>query len=351
MSDDVSRWLTEILISLGIVFGFVILGRVLIFLLDRVVRKLTVKTATDLDDMLLDAVEKPSFYLLVLWGAYIAFHRLDVQLGQGAFHVADSAVFILAVALLVKLAYDVINALLGWYALTLAHGGREDVGKTVMPLVKKVVKVFVILSGVIVVLDHLDYSISSLVAALGVSSLAVGLAAKDSLANMISGFIIMVDRPFRVGDRIDVGGRVGEVTDIGLRSTKIRTLDNTIVILPNSRLVDDVVLNYAYPENSIKHYYKIGVEYGSDIGKVREVLLEIASGIPEIMDEPAPGVYFTDHADSSLEFHLLYWINDYTKRWTVLDKVNTAVNRRFAEEGIGMAFPTRTLHVYHEDGA
>lgn len=345
MNLDTSVWFNQALISLGIVAAFVVGGKALIFLIDRFIRKLTEKTATNLDDMLLAVVERPIYYIIVIWGVYVGIHRLSGHIGEDIFKVLDGALFILVMVFVVKLVYDVINAMITWYGENAAARGDSDLNKTVLPLGKKLVKIFVILSGLIIVLDHFHYNISSLVAALGVSSLAVGLAAKDTLSNMISGFIIMADRPFRLGDRIESDGRTGDVTEIGIRSTKIRTIENNIVIIPNTKLVDSVVINQAYPESSQTSFFKVGVEYGSDIEKVRRVMTEVAAGIPEILDDPAPRVFFTAHGDSALEFQIMYRVHEYVLKWAALDKLNTAINRRFAEEGIGMAFPTRTVHI------
>ncbi len=348
MTTESSAWLTEVLIAIGIFGAFVVAGKALIFLIDRVIRKFTEKTATQLDDMLLAVTEKPAYYLLILWGAYIAFHRLTTEFGQGVFDVLDKAVFVVAVALVVKLVYDVINTLLEWYADTAAQKGRADIGKSVIPLLKKLVKIFVIISGLIVVLDHFSYNISSLIAALGVSSLAVGLAAKETLSNMIAGFVIVVDRPFRLGDRIESDGKVGDVIEMGLRSTRIRTLDNNVLIIPNTKLVDNVVNNYAYPENGQTHSFKVGVLYGSDIEKVRTTLLTSVQGVPDVQKDPPPGVFFTEHGESALVFQVFYRVPEYALKWAVLDKINTAMNRRFAEEGINFAYPTRTLYMRKE---
>jgi MscS family membrane protein len=348
MSQDMSNLLTEIIYSVGIIAVFVAAGKGSIWVLERVVKKLTEKTATKLDDMILAALEKPIFYLISLWGVFMAVHRLREQIGDEILAVADDALFVLVTIFVVKLSYDVINAIIDWYGMISEERGRGEIAQSIVPLVKKLVKLFVMASGLIVVLDHFDYNISSLVAALGVSSLAIGLAAKDTLSHMIAGFVIMADRPFRVGDRIELEGNLGEIVEIGLRSTKLLTVENNIVVIPNSKLVDNIVLNYAYPANMLTNYYKIGVEYGSDIDKVRALLLDIAKEIPEILDDPAPNVFFVEHADSSLDFKLVYRIQDYRDKWTVLDKVNTVVNKRFAKEGIGIAFPTRTLHVINE---
>jgi len=349
--DQISDIMKDLFVSLGIIAGFYIAGKALIFVIDRFVRKLTEKTSTQLDDMLLAVVEKPAFWLIMLWGVYIALHRLSIEFARRFFDIADKTVFIIAVAFIVKVVYDVVNTLIDWYGITMAERGQEGLGKSILPLLKKLVKIFAIISGLIVILDHFSYNISSLVAALGVSSLAIGLAAKETLANMISGFTIVADRPFRIGDRIEVDSKVGDVVEIGLRSTRIRTIDNTIVIIPNSKLVDNVLLNLAYPENSLAGFFKVSVEYGTLVEKVRETLLKVAKDIPEIMDDPAPEVLFIEHADSALVFQLVYRVPEYRLKWPVIDKLNTAVNRRFAEEGINFAYPTRTMYLRKLDDA
>jgi len=345
MGAETSVWMTEIFISIGIFFGFVLVSKAFIWVVDKFIRQLTKNTETQLDDMLLAVVERPVYYLLILLGAYISFHRLNVELSEGVFGIADKVVFVIAVALVVKLVYDVINAMLDWYALSAAEQGKPEIGKSVLPLVKKLVKIFVVLSGLIVVLDHFNYNFSTVVAALGVSSLAVGLAAKETLSNMIAGFVIALDRPFRLGDRIEAEGKVGDVMETGLRSTKIKTLDNNILIVPNAKLVDNVVTNFAYPEPGQTHFMKIGVEYGSDVEKVKRALLDAAGSVPELAGAAPASVYFVEHGDSALVFQLFYNIPEYRQRWAAIDGLNTAINRKLAEAGISGAYPTRTLYV------
>jgi MscS family membrane protein len=341
----------DIGISVAILASFYVGGKAVIYLLNHIVKKITEKTSTTLDDKILAVVKKPAFGMILLWGAYISVSRLSTDFpGGGLLKIADDSVFIIAVALVVKVSYDVIGAVIEWYGQSASIQGHEAVAKSIIPLLKKLVKIFAVISGLIVVLDHFSYNITSLVTALGVSSLAVGLAAKETLSNMISGFTIALDKPFRIGDRIEVDGKTGDIVEIGLRSTKLRTLVNNVVIIPNSKLVDNVVMNYAYPENVLGNIYSIGVEYGSDVEKTKRVMLDVADSIPEILKDPPPMVFFTDHGDFALILKMVYRIPDYTLGWVVLDKVNTEINRRFAEEGIGIAFPTQTLYLRNEAG-
>lgn len=339
-------WLDDVIISVAVVAGFIVIGKALITILDRVVKKLAGNTGMSrLGDMVLGVSEKPAFYLLVLWGFYIALHRLSIDLGSSVLSLADQAVFVIAVSIVVKVVYDVLGVLVDWYGIRAAEMGREGIGRSVLPLVKKLIKVFVIVSGLIVILDHFRYNITSLVAALGVSSLAVGLAAKETLSNMISGFTLFADRPFRVGDRIETEGKLGDVIEIGLRSTRIKTLDNTIMVIPNSKLVDNVVINYAYPDESLACTYRAGLEYGSDVAKVKEILAGAARDIPEIMAEPAPEALFIGHGESAMVFQLGYSIHEFRFKDAVTDKLSVLINRRFAEAGISFAFPTRKMYL------
>lgn len=329
--------------ALLLIAAFFFVGKAVIFLIDRVVRKLTEKTETQLDDMILAVVEKPAFYLIMIWGVYAAMHRLSEQFNDSVFKVADRVTFILAVLVIVKVVYDVVNAMLDWYGMTAAEKGQEGISKSILPLTKKLVKLFAFISGLIVILDHFNYNISSLVAALGVSSLAIGLAAKETLSNMISGFAIVADKPFRIGDRIETENRVGDVIEIGLRSTKIRTLDNNVVVIPNAKLVDNSLINYDYPEGSQVGTIKVGVVQGCDIEQVKGILVDAALSSPAVVTDPAPFVLFLDQAESNFFFTLIFTLKDHKQKGTALDLINTAIANGFKKSGISYSVPQKKI--------
>src|SRR6185369_5635519 len=158
-----------------------------------------------------------------------------------------------------------------------------------------------------IILKHFNYDILSLVTALGIGSLAIGMAAKDTLANMISGFTLMIDRPFRIGDRIQLTtGQFGDVADIGLRSTKIKTVENTLLIIPNSDLCNTTVINQAFPNLNTRGRINVGVAYGSDVDLVKRVMNAAALEIGEVLREPAPESFFTSFGDSALQMALIF---------------------------------------------
>jgi small-conductance mechanosensitive channel len=218
------------------------------------------------------------------------------------------------------------------------------ISRQMLPIAEKLAMLFLMGTALIVILKHFNYDIFSLVTALGIGSLAIGMAAKDTLAHMISGFTLMLDRPFRIGDRIQLaGGQIGDVLDIGLRSTKIKTLDNQQLIIPNSDLCNTILTNQAFPDQRAKGRINVGVAYGCDVERVKEILLATALEVESVLRDPAPEAYFVSFGDSALSMSLFFWVEEYGNLFTTTDKINTLIIRRFRENTIEIPFPTRTV--------
>ncbi|RII27853.1 MAG: mechanosensitive ion channel protein MscS [Geobacter sp.] len=340
-------WLKEILVALAIFTLFYGLSCLSRFLLIKVAPRLTSATKTDLDDRILERISPPVTLLIVCAGAYYAVHYL--QLPTKVQTISSGTIFVINVIIFTNIAYRVIDEIMNWYAATLAEKGREGLDRQLIPLAEKVIVIFLVGTALIVTLKHFDYDILSLVTALGIGSLAIGMAAKDTLAHVISGFTLMIDRPFRIGDRIQLaGGQMGDVADIGLRSTKIRTLDNTLLIIPNSDLCNTILINQAFPDVRAKGRISVGVSYGSDMEQVKQLLSGIALDIPEVLRDPAPEPFFVSFGDSALNMALFFWVDDYSSLFAVSDKINSRILQRFREQGIVIPFPTRTVHMEKE---
>ncbi|HTG82621.1 MAG TPA: mechanosensitive ion channel domain-containing protein, partial [Geobacteraceae bacterium] len=139
------------------------------------------------------------------------------------------------------------------------------------------------------------------------------------------------------------GGQLGDVEDIGLRSTKIKTADNTLLIIPNAELCNTILVNLAFPDVRGKGRVNLGVAYGSDVEKVKGLLVEIAREVPEVLAEPAPEAYFVSFGESALSMSLFFWVEEYAKVFAVTDKVNSRIIQRFRENNIDIPYPTRTV--------
>jgi small-conductance mechanosensitive channel len=337
-------WVKELLVAVGILLLFWLLSRLLRRFLVPWGTRLTAFTATDLDDRVLTRVAPPLALLTLFAGLYFAVTSLP--LADKLLLVVSGAVFVVNVAIVGNIAYRTVDELLKWYAGRLAEQDRGGLDRQLLPLLEKLTTIFLASTALIIILKHFNYDILSLVTALGIGSLAIGLAAKDTLANMISGFTLMLDRPFRIGDRIQLAaGQWGDVLDIGLRSTKVRTLEHTVQIIPNSTLCSSVVTNMAFPDQRAKGRVNVGVAYGTDIGQAKEILLETARTVPEVLREPGPEAFFTGFGTSSLDLALFFWVEEYARLFPVTDLINEAILARFAAAGLTIPFPTQTVHL------
>ena len=335
-------WLKESLLALLIVVLFWGLSHMVKYLLSHWGPKFTSFTKTDLDDRILRRITPPASLLVLFAGLFFAVRSLPLP--DKAHVVAAGALFIVNVIILTNIGYRALHELLEWYAARLAERGSEGLDRQLLPLVEKLGTLFLIVTALMITLRHFNYDILSFVTALGIGSLAIGMAAKDSLAHVISGFTLMLDRPFRIGDRIQLaGGQTGDVADIGLRSTKIRTLDNMLLVIPNSDLCNTMVLNQAFPDVRVRGRINVGVAYGSDVEQVKRVLLESAREVDGVLDDPGPESYFVSFGESALAMTLFFWVAEYAKLFSVTDQVNSLIIKRFREQGIEIPFPTRTV--------
>lgn len=189
----------------------------------------------------------------------------------------------------------------------------------------------------------LDWSkLQWIVAAFGVG---LGFGLQEVLANFVSGLIILFERPIRVGDTVTIGDLTGTVSEIKIRATTITDFDNREVLLPNKTIITQNVSNWTLHNNVTRIVIPIGVAYGSDIDRVRSLLLSIARGHPDVLSEPQPTVFFMAHAESSLDFELRVFVASILKRFPVRHELNTAINKTLRENGIEIPFPQRDLHL------
>ncbi len=335
-------WMKELLLSLLIFAFFLGVAKLLRYLLSAWGPRIASFAAGGLGDPLLKRLTPPACLLVVFAGLYLAVRHLPLP--ETAHMVASGAVFVVNIIILTNIAYRTSDEILGWYSGRVAERNGIGLDRQITLLLNKVISIFLILTALIITLKHFNYDILSLVTALGIGSLAIGMAAKDTLANMISGFTLMIDRPFRIGDRIQLAsGQWGDVADIGLRSTKIKTVDNTLLIIPNSELCNTTIINLAFPDPRAKGKVSIGVAYGSDVEAVKKIMVTVAGEIPEILTDPAPEAYFVSFGESALNMALFFWASDYTKVYPLTDRLNTLVLGRFRENGIDVPYPTRTV--------
>lgn len=213
----------------------------------------------------------------------------------------------------------------------------------------QIVTVIIVSAMIINLGARLGLPTYSLLTGLGIGGLAVALAGREALSNIIGTIMILLDRPFKLGDYIDLSeGERGEVVHVGLRSTRIRTRDDILISIPNSVVANAKMTNESAPISMSRIRIKVGVAYASDLRKVEQVLLAVAEQNETVLPDPAPRIRFRTFGDSSLNLELLCWIDQPAQRGRTIHELNCAINEEFQKQGIVIPFPQRDVHIRSE---
>jgi small-conductance mechanosensitive channel len=242
--------------------------------------------------------------------------------------------------------WRLINAVSGWYAAQVAPLTEGDLDNQMVPFIRRMILIVLSIILVIMVFDYFDIEVGALITTLGVGSLAIGLAAQATLADTISGFVIMIDRPFRIGDRIELQdlNTWGDVIDIGLRSSRIRTRDNRMVIVPNSVIGKSLIVNHSYPDTQYRLQVRIGVAYGTDLEFARKVMVDAVSKVEGVLPDKSVEALFLEFGDSALIFRVRWWLESYVDTRIMFDRVNSALYKALGEVKIEIPCPQQEVH-------
>jgi small-conductance mechanosensitive channel len=199
--------------------------------------------------------------------------------------------------------------------------------------------------GVIVAFQFIGIDLSGLAVIFGLLSVGIGFGLQNVTANFVAGLVLLFERPIRIGDRVTVGDVEGDVEEISIRATKIRTLNNITIIVPNSEFTSSNIINWSYGDPRIRLDIDVGVSYGSDLELVLKSLKEVALENPKVLNDPVPDVLFRGFGDSSWNMRLRLWIDNPQGHHLIRSDINGAIVRKFREKGIEIPFPQRDLHV------
>src|SRR6266567_2613585 len=225
----------------------------------------------------------------------------------------------------------------------LAQSGLD---RSLQYAIAQVVSNIVLVVGIFFVLENAGIHLAALAVFAGAVGVGVGFGLQNIASNFISGLVILAERPITIGDRVEVAGITGQVQQIRARSTVIRTNDNITMIVPNTKFIDSPVTNWTYGDPRVRFRIPVGVAYGSDIAKVREALLAAGRENPNTLKEPAPSVFLQKFGDNSIDFELVVWSSEMSARPSrYRSDLNFAIERKFREAGIEIAFPQRDLHI------
>ena len=306
--------------------------------------KWTSKTKTQFDDLLLDLLNGPIKIV-----SFVIF----LNIGLGVFDwpnlvnkILDKGLKVVVAATMTYAVLKLIDLLMAYWKQRSAADTDRSFDEQLFPIIRKSLKMFIVVVAVLVTSQNLGFDITAAIAGLSVGGLALGLAAQDTVANLFGAVAIFIDKPFRIGDRIQLDSVDGTVETIGLRSTRVRNLDGHLITVPNKTMGNATITNITRRPN-IKTVMDIGITYDTPAEKVKralEILKEVYKDHPQTFDCV---ISFNKFADSALNIQVVHWWNstDYQQYLAGLQGMNLTVKERFDKEGINFAFPSQTLYV------
>jgi MscS family membrane protein len=329
--------------SLLILIFFIFLSWMIVLFIEKVLRRISARTKTDVDDKLIGLSKKPLKWIVRLIGVRTAL--LPLQLSSSLSGLLNNIVFALIVLFITKIALQGSSILLLAWGKKVAKKMDSRINDDLVPLFSKITRILILIVAGLLIFSKFGVKVGPLVASLGIAGFAIGFAMKDSLANLVGGFILMLDKSFVVGDKVTIDSHTGTIEDIGLRNTRIKTFDNEIIIIPNGELMNKSFKNFVLPDPTIRVVVNFGVAYGTKIDHVEKVIMDVISNIEGVVKEPEPQVVFREMADFSLNFQAKFWITEYTnqykKKWEATKKSYNALNKA----KINIPFPTHTVYV------
>lgn len=300
-------------------------------------------TETNLDDLIVQTTKMSSFLWCFVIALYLAMNisKLDVE-----YRIFINKILVGLIILSFTIAIaNVLTKMVTFYAK------RSGLMVHVSGLSQSITRILVVTIGILILMNYLGIPITPLITAMGIGGLAVALALQDSLTNFFSGIHIILEQPLKIGDyvRLD-SGEEGYVTDIGWRTTRIRAIQNNMIIIPNKRLAESIITNFYLPQKRMAVYIKVGVSYDCDPEQIEQILLDEASkAIDEIRGmrkDPAPIVRFSPgFGDFSLDFTLICYIEEFIDQYRIQHELRKKIFKRLKQEGIEIPFPIQTIYM------
>ncbi|HCL81053.1 MAG TPA: mechanosensitive ion channel family protein [Nitrospiraceae bacterium] len=325
------------------IVAFVVIAKAADLFVGRVLSRFTKFTKSEIDDEILDAIHRPVYFTIILIGVVLAIAYLKPS--QKVLFYADGIIYSVMTVIWMLTAVKISNIVIE----DAVHKVADVTGlsKDIIPLIENVSKIAIIIAALMVALSLWKINITPIIASAGIAGAAVALAAKDTIANFFGGLSVFADRPFKIGDFIvlDKGER-GEVIAIGIRSTRIKTLDDVVITIPNAVIANSKIINESVPTPSMRIKIPVSAAYGSDIDLVEKTLIEIALRNENVITEPSPRIFFSAFGESSLNLELLCWVKEPAVKLRALDEINKTIYKKFREIGIKIPFPQRDVHIH-----
>lgn len=334
--------ITEWAISLSIILGSIIIGKIVFWISNKFLKKITAKSKFKLDDIIIDMVEEPVVLAIAIAGIWIGLERLHFPMGLDIW--LNKIYHILVAVNVTWFVTRFIDAIIREYIVPFAEKSNTDLDNQIIPIIQKGVRTIIWSVGLIMALNNAGYDVGALIAGLGIGGLALAMAAKETVSNMFGGLMVFTVKSFKIGDRIKINGFDGFITEISFQVTRMKTMEGRLVTIPNSLFIGNMVENVS-AEPSRKVTLNLGLVYETtpeDMQKAINILKEI-SVTNQNLDEGTI-ISFTNFGDFNLGVSFIYFIKKEADIFNTQTEINLEVLKRFNENNLSFAFPTQTLY-------
>lgn len=340
---------TEYALVVIILIISLIIGKVVNFIIKKSFHHVTSKTKTTLDDLVINAISKP-----ILIGIFIVALNISANMLSMLSIYGSEIIFAFTIIYAVFIGWTavrIINAIITWYADEIAERTKSKTDEQFLPIFKKLAYGVVGILIILWLLGQMGVEITTLIAAMGIGGLAIALAMQDTLSEFFAGAHIILDRPIKIGDYIELdSGDKGTVVDIGWRSTKIENYHKNLVVIPNSKLASSKLINYFAPRSQVGFSIDVGVGYGEDLEKVEKVTLEVADKVLKKLDvgvkDFKPLIRYQGFGDSNINFKVILRVKKYGDQFLVKHELIKTLKKRFDKEKIEIAWPIRKVYLH-----
>lgn len=339
------------LFTLGKAFAAVILSYIISLILKRIIKftgkRITKYEFIDVNGQIFVILRQAVLYAIILATGTYLINLFNI-------HTFKNAFFAFIIILFARPSNDFVKLTINYVKNNLIQKTDTKIDDIIFDILGKFSGFIVFSTAIILALDRLGINVMPFIAGAGIAGIAIGFAAKDTLSNIIAGMLLIIDRPFEVGDRVEVwtapvgSATWGDVLDIGLRATKIQTTDNIIIIIPNNEIMKRDIVNYTIISKNIRVRVDIGIAYDADLEKAKEAIIRVAESVEWVAKEPPPKVVVKSFGESSIDLQLRVWIVDARKRMDTISHITDKIKEEFDKEGIEIPYPKRDIIIRND---
>ncbi len=323
---------------------FFVIAKLITFVAEKYILKITAKTKTDVDDLLVRKIHKPISLLLFILGVKLAIIPLSLE--EGINDILQHSISTLSFLILIYILISVVDIIIKAWVNRRAKKRETEIDENLIKVSSKTSRVLFFILCLLFILKTWNIQVGPLLASLGIVGIAVAFGLQNALGNVFGGISLLLDRSIKVGDIVKIDQDTsGTVMDVGLRATKVKTWDNELIIIPNGKLAGVNIKNYVLPTPTARIVVPFSVAYGSNVDKVKKIVTREIKKLDNLDKNHEPMVMFLEMGESSLNFKAFVWLRSYRERFATKEKLNCMIYNVLNKNKVSIPFPQMDVYI------